>query len=891
MMARMNCTPLHRRAVLTALAFSLTAPAWAQESTGDPFLDAMMHDQQAAAKAEAAAETAQPVSEVTGSEDPFLQAVEADRKKAQEQKSAEQAPEQKAETPQAPVETHFVSTTAEGRLLDDAVVRRELGPTTGLFVNDADFDGKKVTGVQFRYTGAKNVPDDRLRDLVQTRAGSRYSSTRLNADLERLIERGYVHPDTRVSVQPSGGGVQVIFEVKAAEVLAGVGFTGITEFSEADLREACGLKTGRVINDRDLSAARAKLMKHYQEAGYPDTQVAWRAVATANGSYRDVVFDIKEGRQVSMNTIEFIGNTAFDSKQLRQIMQTKERGLLTWITKSGRIDRERVEDDLQDIVKHYRNYGYLRARIAKVEYLASPNETGRQRLQMNITVDEGPRYKVRKVSFGKLTAYTPKELEPGLSMLDGDIYSLQKVSDDVDMIRKYYGAKGYADADVHPDIDEVGVEANGTRLVDIRYDVTEGGRYNVGSINVRGNTKTKSHVILRELPLKPGQPMNAVDLETAKKRLTNLGYFETVSVSQGATSVSGYRDINVNVQEKMTGNLTFGVAFSSVENVYLYTTVTQSNFDISGLWTGTFVGGGQRLSISGKLGTEYNSASIYLMEPWFLNRRLGLGNELFYSKSTYMSDYYEQTNYGYAVSLRRALGDLSDVKFEYRIENYTIDPEGNAPVFFREQEGDYTRSHFRLTYEYDSRDAVITPRKGGNVELFAGYSGPGSTVKTYTVGANASYYYNSVWDSIFSVNIGMETVDTVGNKDKEVPLFERCYLGGPNNLRGFRYHDVGMVNEALAGDETMGGKSSAYAQFEVTLPVIETVRLALFMDVGFVHKDSFKFSPNELAADYGVGLRINLPMGPLAVDYAIPFESNNAADDDGQFQFYVDYKY
>lgn len=100
-----------------------------------------------------------------------------------------------------------------------------------------------------------------------------------------------------------------------------------------------------------------------------------------------------------------------------------------------------------------------------------------------------------------------------------------------------------------------------------------------------------------------------------------------------------------------------------------------------------------------------------------------------------------------------------------------------------------------------------------------------------------------------------------------------------------------MVNEALAGDETMGGKSSAYAQFEVTLPVIETVRLALFMDVGFVHKDSFKFSPNELAADYGVGLRINLPMGPLAVDYAIPFESNNAADDDGRFQFYVDYKY
>ena len=882
----MNCTPLHKSAVFTALAFSLSAPVMAQESTGDPFLDAMMHDQQAADQ-----QAAKPAA---GEEDPFMQAIADDKKKAEAAKqqgehSAETA--KPAETPQAPVETQFVSTTADTHLLDDAAVRRELGPTTGLFANDAAYEGKKVTGVQFRYAGSKNVPDSRLKDLVQTHAGGTYSSARVNADLERLIERGFVNPDTRVSVVPNGGGVQVVFDVRAADVMAGVGFTGNTEFTERSLRETSELKTGRVINDRDLSAARAKIIKAYQEAGYPDTKVSWRAVATANGSYRDVVFDIQEGRQVSMNTINFAGNRAFDSKQLRQLMQTKERGLLTWITKSGRIDRDVVEDDLQAIVKHYRNYGYLRARIAKVEYFASPNTTGRQRLQMNVTIDEGPRYKVQHVSFGKLSAYTPKELEPGLSMLDGDIYSLKKVSDDVDMIRKYYGAKGYADADVRPDIDEVGVDANGMRLVNIRYDVEEGRPYKVGRINVRGNTKTKPHVILRELPLKPGENLNSVDLETAKKRLENLNYFDQVDVSQGMTTVGGYRDINVNVHEKMTGTLNVGVAFSSVENVYLYTTVTQSNFDISGLLTGSFVGGGQRLSVTGKLGTEYSSASLFLMEPWFLNRRLALGNELYYSRSNYLSDYYKQDNYGYAVSLRKAVSDLAAVKFEYRIENYTIKPEGAfVPPFFREQEGDYTRSHFRLSYDYDSRDAQITPRKGGNFEAYAGYSGPGSTVKTYAVGISGSYYYNSIWDSIFSVNFGADTVDTVDSK-KEVPIFERCYLGGPNNLRGFRYHDVGMVDKVLAGNETMGGNSSAYAQFEMTLPVIETVRFAMFMDVGFVHKDSFKFKPNELAADYGIGLRINLPMGPLAVDYAIPFKKNNAADDDGQFQFYVDYKY
>ncbi len=256
-----------------------------------------------------------------------------------------------------------------------------------------------------------------------------------------------------------------------------------------------------------------------------------------------------------------------------------------------------------------------------------------------------------------------------------------------------------------------------------------------------------------------------------------------------------------------------------------------------------------------------------------------------------MSDYYDQKNLGYAVSLRHALDDRRSVKLEYRLETYSYDLESDAPEFFREMcDRDYTRSNFRFSYEYDTRDAVITPRKGGNLEAFASYSGPGSTVETYSAGLSGSWYYNSVWDSIFSIRFAAQTVDAL-DSDEEVPLFERCYLGGQGDLRGFRYRDVGMLDSSLAGDETMGGKSSAYAQFEVTIPVIESIRFATFLDVGFVHEDSFDFSPSDFAADIGIGLRINLPMGPLAVDYAIPIATDNAVDSDGQFQFYVDYKY
>ncbi|MDO4816860.1 MAG: outer membrane protein assembly factor BamA [Akkermansia sp.] len=867
--------------VMASLAFAVAAPAVAQDAADDPFLQAMMQDEQ-----------------------------KATEEKVEQAKEAPQAAEQAEASVQAPArpvtldDTRAMARRDATPMLDNAAVMRELGPTTGLFNNDAAFDGKTVTRVEFRYAGHSNLPESRLRDVVQTRQGGRYLSTRVNADLERLITTGVVDSDTRVSVTPEGNGVAVIFDVRASSVLAGVGFTGNRRFDEKELREAVqpdkdkgkpGLASGLIINDKSLARARAELVKYYQESFYPDTQVNWQTRSTANGAYKDVIFNINEGPRQAMAYIRFKGNRAFDAVQLRQLLETQEYGpLFSIITSSGRIDREKVEDDLQAIIKHYRNYGYLRARIADVKYSYTGGTTfwytGAKKVMMEVQIEEGPRYEVQNVSFGPLSVYTPQQLEPGLSMIGGDIYSLQKVSDDVEMIRKYYGAKGYADAEVRPDITEVGVRPDGTHLVNIRYNVTEGGRYLVGRINVRGNTKTKQHVILRELPLKPGQYLNSVDLETARKRLENLKYFDAVEVSEGYSGNSGYRDININVHETMTGNATFGVAFSSIESVYVYTTITQSNFNLGGIFGNSFVGGGQRLTLNGKLGTEYKSASIFLLEPWFLDRRLQLGNEVYYSDSTYLSDYYRQKNYGYALTLRRGFADLHSVRFEYRIERFNIEPQSNPPQFFREQMGNYNRSRFELGYEFDSRDAVITPRKGGNFDIHGNWSGPGSTVQTYGMGVAASYFYNSIWDSIFSVTIGGETVKAV-DSDKEVPIFERCYLGGPTNLRGFRYRDVGMVDREYAGDETMGGNSSLYAQFEVTIPLIERIRFATFIDVGFVHEDSFDFKLQDFASDYGFGLRVNLPMGPLAVDYAIPISANNAVEKKGQFQFYVDYKY
>lgn len=775
-----------------------------------------------------------------------------------------------------------------GSVMTPEQVAKELGPETGLLPGDQAYEGKPVKNVSVRYRSTgKTVTEERLKNLLATRPGVKYSPDLVDKDLERLLNSGLVGGNTTVAVEPAGDGVNVVFEMSAQNLLGGVGFRGNSSFDNSDLAEECGLKGGEALSDKALSAALAKLRTYYQDSRYPDVQISYFYQKTERPGFVDVVFDIKEGKKSNIINIEFVGNQHIASKDLRQVMKTKEKGWLTWITKSGRIDREQVEDDLAELITYYRNKGYLRAQRNKVEYFDS-GKGDEQKLTMKITISEGNKYQVNKVAFGPTTVFTAKELVPGLSMYDGDTYSAQKVADDVTMIRRYYGSRGYADVAIRPDIQEVGVDPKtGYGKINIVYYVTEGRPYRVGNIRLTGNNRTKDYVIRQELPLQSNDPMNSVDLDAAQKRLENLNYFDLVDVAQVGSNREGYRDINIEVAEKRTGSLNIGVAFSSIESVYLFAGITQSNFDMYD-WS-SFVGGGQRFAINTRIGFETQDASISWVDPWFLHRKLAFGTEIFYSNSTYFSDYYDQQNYGFAVSLRKPIGELDYVKVEYRLEQYQIDANGDAPLFFLLQDGDYVRSHVEFSYTIDTRDAQIFPRKGGKFEVLAGYSGIGGDVNTYNFGINGSHYWNLRGDTIFSINAGLATVDSYGGHD--VPIFERLYLGGPYNMRGFRFRDVAPNNPLYSGDETMGGRSSFFCQFEYSIPVIEEVRVAVFYDIGFVNNDAFDFGTSKIVSDFGIGLRLNLPIGPLAVDYAIPMEKNNAIDRGGQFQFYLNYSY
>ena len=743
-------------------------------------------------------------------------------------------------------------------------------------VHAQDFEGKPITELSIRYNGPKTVDEARLRNFMATTVGQPYQTEKLDKDIKSLYESGLVD-DVRFLADQTGSGVKLVAEVTSRAEVGGVGFVGNSVFSDKKLAKETKLKSGGTLSDAAILDAKRNLEKYYQGYGYPDATVSYRLQPTGQKGVSDLIFVIDEGVKNEIHTIRFEGNHVFSDVELRKNMKVKEKSLLSFLTKSGRFETGQLDEDLDSVLDYYRSHGYLRASSPGIRR----ESDGKGRVTLVIPINEGEKYTVAGVGFGKMSVFKPEELYPALTLNGGDAYSSKKMRADITMIRSYYGSRGYADATVVPDISDAG-----PNRVNIIYRITEGGRFRVGTVRIEGNTKTKDKVIRREVPLKPGNWFNSVDLDTTKSRLQNLQYFSDVQVS-GAHSDGGYRDVNILVEERKTGSVGVGVGFSSIDSIVGFVTLEQTNFDLFNPWS--FTGGGQRFAMNLRAGSERSDFSVSLVEPWFMDRQLSHGGELFYRNSNYFSDIYDQTNVGGSAFLRRPLGEKGSIKLEYKLEQVTVDVDSKTPAAsaFWKEDGDYLRSALGVNYVYDNRDSNMLPRTGEKIDAGLNVSGLGGDVEDLTISVQGQKYWNLWHDSIFSLNGEIAFVD-----GSDVPIFDRMFLGGGRTLRGFEFRDVGP-RDAVTG-KVLGGQSLGFLSAEYTVPVVENIRVAAFYDMGFVNADSWDPSPSDLYSDVGLGVRLKLPISPLplALDYAFPVSSpDDKADKGGQFNFYLNYSY
>ncbi|WP_166442835.1 outer membrane protein assembly factor BamA [Phragmitibacter flavus] len=735
-----------------------------------------------------------------------------------------------------------------------------------------------VQAVEVISAGGAQIDESRIRANMATRVGNAFEEDVLEQDVKNLYTTGLVD-NVEISTSDVTGGVRVLVRVTGRGAAGDVSFVGNTVFDAARLRKEVEVAAGAPVDETKLFTGATKIRELYGKRGFADVSVEYRTQPSATQGFVDIIYTVSEGQRGIINDIRFEGLSNIKEGDIRSKLKLKKKRVWHLWGKAGKLSNDELQEDIRTVERTIQDEGYVYAKVAQVRREPIKDD----RVDIVFVVDQGSQYNIAGVSIEGNTVFTLEELTPALSVQAGFPYSATDISNDEKMLGDYYGSRGYADARI-----DTSVLADGADTVRVAYRITEGEKSYIRKINIAGNSKSQDNVIRRELAFAPGEEFNTVKIEKSRNRLQNMGYFSQVDLRNNPTGTPGFKDIDIDVTEQSTGAINVGAGFSSIDSVVGFFSLTQTNFDITN-WP-NFTGAGQRFGMDVRVGDKRRDFSLNIVEPWFMGQRLSLGGELFFRDLFYLSDDYEQQNYGAAINLRKPIGENAYAEISYTIQNITIDGiASEASEIIRAEEGEFLQSKLDFTLAHDTRDSVFITRKGHKLQFGSLVSGDflGGDVGVYGFNFEAAQYVSLPFDMIFSFEGAARTVDTFGDGDR-VPIFERLFLGGANNLRGFEFRDVGPKDER---GEPIGGKTSAYASLELSFPVIEKIRGAVFYDVGVVSEESFSGS-GDVNSDVGVGLRLFfLPTGPIRLDYGIPMTSDEFNDSSGQFNFNIGYRF
>lgn len=768
--------------------------------------------------------------------------------------------------------------------------------------------GPIVKEIAIENVGAPSISKERVLANLATKVGAPYSERAAEQDIRALYATGGVS-NVRMFAEPLGDGVKVTVLLQGRPVIEEVIIEGAESIPLNRVRREIATKVGDVVSEEKIEDDRQKILKLYTDKNYSQVEVQYRIQEIPGKNRARVTFSITEGPKLVVRKITFVGNDSVLPRDLRKVMKTKPQDWLSFLNKSGRLVSEQIEEDRVAIRTLYQNRGFADVDVADIQ--TQPIE--KDGVEVIVTIVEGMQYRVNVVKLEGVNVVPQDQILTRMGMVGGQLFTPKGMGDDLKAIRDFYGSRGYVDMVAIPEVLPAGPGA-----VDISYRIEEGVQSYVNLISIQGNTRTKDRVIRRELAVKPGDVYDTTLVDVSRKRLENLNYFSRVDTAPTDTIVPGRKDLNVIVEEKRTGSFNFGVGFSTTDSLLGFAELQQSNFDLFN-WP-TFTGGGQRFRIRGQYGIQRSDFVVSLTEPWFLGYKLSVGVEGYYRNANFLSAVYDQENYGVAFQARKQIWRALSVRGEYRIENiriYNVDETNNNNDFFfpngygdgyngnenagpviKDAAGTYTKSALTGALTWDTRDSLFLTRKGELVELTAFIAGGplGGTVQDYGLSLEFSKYFSLPLDLIFLIKGQVAIVDGWGdyngNSDDSygngVPIFDRLYLGGANNMRGFNFREVGPVDQY---GNPIGGNSLAYLTFELTFPIVARVRGAVFSDMGFVNVDPYDFGTSNANVDIGLGLRLDLPIGPIRVDYGIPVVYDSFNGPPGKFNFNIGYQF
>ncbi len=709
---------------------------------------------------------------------------------------------------------------------------------------------------------------DAIKSVVKSKKGEVLRPEQLREDIRAIYNMGYFE-NVDAEVTDSPGGKILTFVVQENPTIQELHIAGNKKIKEKDILAAIATKPYSVLQQNMVTEDVQKIIKLYQQKGYFAADITSSVTFPKDPRKAIITFNIKENSKIWIKKIGFRGNKNISARKLRGVMQTKQKMfLISLVSERGILQKEVLDADVDRLTVMYHDQGYMDAKIGAPE--VTKKDDG---FYIEIPIEEGQRYKVTGVRIkGELFDDNAK-IEKGLDSKSDQYFSREKVRHDMDYVSRKYMDAGFAHAEINP----VVTRDPSTKTSDITYEAKKNEQVHIGRIFITGNSKTHDDVIRRELKIYEGDLYSSTKIEQSLARLKKLDYFDDVEIVPVETEQAGVMNLHVKVKEKMTGSISLGGGYSSDDGLFTSGQIAQRNL----------FGTGQTASIRAYLGQSTQRYMASWTNPFLFGYRVAGGVDVYDWERDYSS--FAEESVGMRLRLGHPFGEHSKVFGYYTVENDRIfDVASNASDDVKEQaaKGWTLLSSVTLGFERDTTDHPFLPTKGTINTATIEYSSPalGSELNFLRYEYHTGVYVPlGIWKFVGALRGEAGWIQGLDPDNPAMPLYERYFLGGINNLRGWQWGDIGPRD---ASGTTTGGVKYGVATAELLFPLYEKmgIRGVLFVDSGNAYNGDDAFDVTKFRSDAGFGVRWNSPFGPLRIELGIPID-REPGEGSSQWQF------
>jgi len=700
--------------------------------------------------------------------------------------------------------------------------------------------------------GTQRIDPATVRSYLLLRPGDQVDADKLDRSMKALFATG-LFSDVTIDRQ----GSRLVAKVVENPIVNRIQFEGNRKLTDEVLIQEIQLKPRQVYTRTKVQNDVKRLIDIYRRAGRFAATVEPKVIELPQNRV-DIAFEVVEGDVTSVRKIAFVGNQHFSEARLRDVLNTKESRWYRFLSTADTYDPDRISFDRELLRKFYLAQGYADFRVVSAVAELTPD---RESFFVTFTVDEGERYRFGKVDIqSTLRDLKPEQVRGSVLTEEGAWYDADQVDQSVQRMTDRIGALGFAFVDIRPRISR----DRERKAIAVAYEVQEGPRVYVDRININGNTRTLDKVVRREMRLAEGDAFNSAKMRRSRQRLRYLGFFDKADVTNVPGESPDRTIVNVDVQERSTGEISFGFGFSSSDGPLADIRLRERNL----------LGRGQDLMIGGMVSGKRQEIDFSFEEPYLFDTNVAAGLDLFKVNRNFQREAsYDVDSYGGTVRARYEMSENLRHTVRVFARSETIqNVSSNASRFIREQVGTYRTYGPGHDLLYDRRDDRFDPTDGYFIRLSQDLAGFGGDSNWLRNRLSAGAYYPFSEDFIGSLTSESGFIYDMG---EAVRINQRFFVGG-DNFRGFRSAGIGP-RDTSTGD-SLGGKryvvGTASLSFPVGIPREVGMRTFAFSDFGSLW-DTDANGPsvvdeNSIRASVGLGLSWRSPLGPIRLSVATP---------------------